>query len=159
MSDSSSISTATPNPPDQKPFWKIKTLWQMTASEWESLCDGCGRCCLHKIEDPYGQSAHYTNVACRLLDAKTCQCSDYENRREYVPDCIKLTADAVGRFYWLPKTCAYRLLAECQDLPSWHPLITKDPDSVHKANISVKGRVIPEYKAGALSHHLVDWFD
>jgi hypothetical protein len=153
MSGTSSLPTT------GKSFWKTKTLWQMTEQEWESLCDGCGKCCLHKLEDPDGVSTHYTNIACRLLDDKTCQCGDYPNRKDYVPDCIKLTADDVGRFYWLPKTCAYRLLAEHRDLPEWHPLISGDPDSVHKAGESVKGRTIPEHRAGALSHHLVDWFD
>jgi hypothetical protein len=153
MSGTSSLPTT------GKSFWKTKTLWQMTEQEWESLCDGCGKCCLHKLEDPDGVSTHYTNIACRLLDDKTCQCGDYPNRKDYVPDCIKLTADDVGRFYWLPQTCAYRLLAENRDLPEWHPLISGDPDSVHKVGESVKGRTIPEHRAGALSHHLVDWFD
>ena len=158
MSETSSTSTTTRERAG-KPFWKTKTLWQMTEEEWESLCDGCGKCCLHKLDDPDGMGAHYTNVACRLLDAKTCQCMDYPNRWQYVPDCIKLTADDVGRFYWLPKTCAYRLLAEPQDLPAWHPLISGDPNSVHAAGMSIQGKVIPEHRAGALSHHLVDWIE
>ena len=157
MSEPSSTSTTAERKP--KPFWKTKTLWQMNDAEWESLCDRCGQCCLHKIEDPDGVTAHYTNVGCRLLDGNSGQCGDYAHRRDFVPDCVKLSPNDVGRFYWLPKTCAYRLLADQKDLPSWHPLITGDPESVIAAGMSVKGRIIPEHRAGALSHHLVDWWD
>jgi uncharacterized cysteine cluster protein YcgN (CxxCxxCC family) len=146
-------------PKNEKPFWERKTLSQLSNAEWESLCDGCGKCCLHKIEDARDHKTHYTNVACRLLNLVTCQCKNYPDRKRYVPDCVKLTADKVSRFYWLPSTCAYRLLGEGKPLPDWHPLITGDPESVHAAGQSVKGRIIAEHLAGPFSQHLVDWWD
>ena len=133
-----------------KPFWKTKSLEAMTAAEWESLCDGCGRCCLNKIEDADTGEIHLTSVACKLLDVKACSCSDYPNRQAKVPDCIRLDAQTVRTLSWLPATCAYRLVAEKKDIPAWHPLKTGDPDSVHKAGISVRSfarserRVKPE---------------
>ena len=121
-----------------KPFWKTKSLEQMSPSEWESLCDGCGRCCINKIEDADTGEIHLTSVACKLLDLKACRCSDYENRQKKVPDCIRLDAKTVRTLSWLPDTCAYRLVGERRDIPSWHPLKTGDPDSVHQAGISVR---------------------
>jgi uncharacterized cysteine cluster protein YcgN (CxxCxxCC family) len=139
------------------PFWKTKSLAEMSRAEWESLCDGCGRCCLHKLRDDATQEISWTNVACRLLDSETCRCSDYANRRRRVPDCIKLTPQAMDEIDWLPPTCAYRRLHNGQDLPAWHPLRTGDPDSVHRAGISVRGRTIDERHAGPLEHHLTAW--
>ena len=121
-----------------KPFWKTKSLEDMTALEWESLCDGCGRCCLNKIEDADTGEIHWTSVACKLLDLSACRCSDYPNRQKKVPDCIRLDVEAVRTLSWLPETCAYRRVAEKRDIPTWHPLRTGDPDSVHKAGISVR---------------------
>ena len=139
------------------PFWRRKTLAEMTPAEWESLCDGCGKCCLHKLEDEdTGEIAH-TNVACRLLDIGTCRCSRYAERQRLVPDCVQLDPGNVGALKWMPSTCAYRLLAEGKDLPAWHPLVSGDPDSVHRAGISVRGRCIPERKAGDLFDHIVMW--
>lgn len=129
----------------------------MSREEWESLCDGCGKCCLHKLEDEDTGEIAYTNVACRLLNLGTCQCKDYEDRKRHVPDCVQLTADAVGALHWLPSTCAYRLLAEGKTLPWWHPLVSGDPNTVHVAGISVRGRVIAENRAGPLDYHIVDW--
>lgn len=129
----------------------------MSPEEWESLCDGCGKCCLHKLEDEEDGRYFFTNVACRLLDLGSCHCKDYENRRRHVPDCVRLTPDAVGNLGWLPSTCAYRLLAEDKPLPWWHPLVSGDPATVHQAGISVRGRAIPENRAGPLNHHLVTW--
>ncbi len=137
------------------PFWQAKTLGAMTREEWESLCDGCGRCCLHKIDD--NGRIYYTNVACRLLDLGSCACRDYPNRRRYVPDCVQLTPEAAATLVWLPKSCAYRRLAEGRGLASWHPLLSGDPDSVHRAGISVRGRAIAESRAGPLDHHIIDW--
>jgi uncharacterized protein len=122
-----------------KPFWKTKALEDMSAAEWESLCDGCGRCCLNKIEDIDTGQIHLTKVACKLLDLSLCRCSDYPNRQKQVPDCIRLTPEMVRNLTWLPSTCAYRLVAEGRDIPSWHPLKTGDPDTVHAAGISVRG--------------------
>ena len=123
------------------PFWKTKSLEEMSGPEWESLCDGCGKCCLSKLEDEDTGDIYFTSVGCRLFDGATCRCSDYANRLARVPDCIGLTPDNVRTIPWLPSTCAYRLVAEGLDLYSWHPLLTGDPDSVHKAGVSMRGRV------------------
>ena len=137
------------------PFWE-KPLETLDRGEWEALCDGCGKCCLHKIEDDVTGEVHPTNVACRLLDRETCRCSSYRTRRAFVPDCIRLTAGNVERYQWLPSTCAYRLRAEGKPLPEWHPLRTGDPESVHRAGMSVRGWTVSETDAGDLEHHMVD---
>jgi len=124
------------------PFWRVKTLDEMSREEWESLCDGCARCCLVKLEDEDTGDIHFTDIGCRLLDAKTCRCRDYERRNRRVPDCVKLTPAAVRALTWLPITCAYRLVAEGKDLPDWHPLVSGSADSVHDARVSVRGRVV-----------------
>jgi len=139
------------------PFWKTKRLDQMSAAEWESLCDGCGRCCLHKLRDAETDALAFTNVACRLLDHATCRCRDYARRARRVPDCVSLRPDNVGRLDWLPPSCAYRRLAEGKDLAWWHPLVSGDPESVHRAGVSVRGRVVGERVAGPLEHHIVAW--
>lgn len=142
---------------DEAPFWKTKQLDEMTRAEWESLCDGCGRCCLHKLRDEDTSALSYTNVACRLLDLASCQCGDYARRKRKVPDCVSLTPDAVREIDWLPPSCAYRRLAEGKDLAWWHPLVSKNPDTVHTAGISIRGRAISERTAGPFEHHIVDW--
>ena len=139
------------------PFWQSKSLAEMSAGEWESLCDGCGKCCLHKIQYEDSGELFHTNVACKLLDLKTCRCSRYPDRQKYVPDCVQLTADTIAELSWMPSTCAYRLLAEGRPLFDWHPLISGDPASVHRAGVSVLGRAVPEKKAWTLEHHIVDW--
>ena len=139
------------------PFWKTKSLSEMTRAEWESLCDGCGKCCLLKLEDEDTGEIHTTDVVCRLMDLKTCRCTRYAERKRLVPDCVILDKDNVHTLSWMPKTCAYRLIAEGRDLYDWHPLVTGDPMSTVKAGMSVKGRVISERKAGDLTHHMVDW--
>ena len=116
----------------------------MTHTEWESLCDGCGRCCLHKLEDDADERMYYTRVACELLDISTCRCKDYANRQKTVPDCIQLSVEQAHFFDWLPDTCAYRLLDEGESLPEWHPLITGDPQSVIDAGVSVRNVAISE---------------
>ncbi len=136
-------------------FWE-KPLSALTREEWEQLCDGCGKCCLHKIEDELSGEVHPTNVACRLLDRHSCRCSNYRGRRAYVPDCIRLSAANVERFAWLPSTCAYRLRAEGKPLPDWHHLVSGDPESVHRAGMSARGWTVSEDEAGDLEHHLVD---
>jgi uncharacterized cysteine cluster protein YcgN (CxxCxxCC family) len=127
-----------------QPFWKRKTLDQLDAQEWESLCDGCGLCCLQKLEDEDDGAVYYTRIACKLLDLKTCQCSRYAERTRFVPDCIQLTPAQADQFAWLPPTCGYRLVAEGKDLPEWHPLICDDREAVHKAGISQSGRMLSE---------------
>jgi uncharacterized cysteine cluster protein YcgN (CxxCxxCC family) len=124
-----------------EPFWKTKSLEEMTSVEWESLCDGCGKCCLSKLEDEDTGEIYWTSVGCRLFDQKTCRCRDYDHRLEKVADCVGLNPQNVGTISWLPSTCAYRLLAEGHDLYWWHPLVSGDPDTVHGAGVSVRGRV------------------
>lgn len=148
---------------EQRPFWQVKKLVQMSWDEWESLCDGCGRCCLHKLEYKDDGAAgeagevEYTNIACRLLDIGKCRCMDYENRRDQVADCRNLTPETVRGLAWLPPSCAYRLLDEGKDLAWWHPLVSGDPNTVHEAGISVRGRVVTEEAAGDEADHIVKW--
>jgi uncharacterized cysteine cluster protein YcgN (CxxCxxCC family) len=142
---------------DEPPFWEVKSLDEMNRAEWESLCDGCGKCCLHKLEDEDTGELLPTNVACKLLDRRSGQCSNYKHRHAFVPECVRLTPRKLRQIDWLPKTCAYRLLDEGQPLADWHPLISGDPESVHRAGISVRGWTVSEVDVGEdLEHHLVD---
>jgi uncharacterized cysteine cluster protein YcgN (CxxCxxCC family) len=127
-----------------QPFWQRKKLTELTAEEWESLCDGCGRCCLKKLQDETTGRVAYTDVACKLLDRDRCRCRGYRRRHELVPDCVALRPDDEQTFAWLPTTCAYRKLAAGKPLEWWHPLVSGDPDSVHRAGISVRGRTLRE---------------
>jgi uncharacterized protein len=150
------------------PFWRRKTLAEMSEAEWESLCDGCGRCCLVKLEEeaPAGKPAsknprvYFTDVGCRLLDGEACRCRDYERRDRHVADCVRLTPQVVAEVGWLPPTCAYRLVADGRELYWWHPLVSGDPETVHAAGISVRGRVraaeddVPDSE---LEDRIVDW--
>ncbi len=127
-------------------FWD-RPLRQLNGAEWEALCDGCGKCCLNKLEDEDTGELAFTRVACRLLDPETCRCGQYENRRTFVPECVFLTPKTIAKVaWWLPATCAYKLRHEGRPLPDWHPLITGDPDSVHDAGQSVRGWTVPEYE-------------
>ncbi|HEV2746782.1 MAG TPA: YcgN family cysteine cluster protein [Allosphingosinicella sp.] len=137
------------------PFWE-KPLHQLTRAEWEALCDGCGKCCLHKVEDDHTGEIQGTNVACKLLDRHSCRCSNYRGRKALVPDCVRLTADKAGKLSWLPSTCAYRLRAAGEPLPDWHYLISGDRESVHQAGMSARGWTVAEAEAGDLEHHLID---
>ena len=137
------------------PFWE-RPLDSLNRSDWEALCDGCGKCCLHKVEDELSGELHATNVACRLLDRHACQCSNYRERKALVPDCIRLSKANVRKLPWLPQTCAYRLRAEGKPLPQWHYLVCGDRDAVHRAGMSVRGWTISEDDAGDLEHHLID---
>lgn len=142
------------------PFWKQKTLDALTPAEWESLCDGCGRCCLVKLEDEDSGEIHFTDIACKLFDAQTCRCSDYARRRRRVRDCIRLTPETVRSLSWLPPSCAYRLVAEGRDLAWWHPLVSGSPSSVHEAGVSARGRVAAsetEVKLNDYPAYIVAW--
>ncbi|MBW4024489.1 MAG: YcgN family cysteine cluster protein [Proteobacteria bacterium] len=139
------------------PFWQTKTLDEMTTEEWESLCDGCGRCCLHKLRDEDTEALAFTNVACRLLDTGSCRCSDYEHRFEKVPDCVQLTPATLREIDWLPPSCAYRRIEEGRGLAPWHPLRSGTQDSVVTSGASATGRIVSEREAGMLEHHVVDW--
>ncbi len=141
----------------EKPFWKIKPLAEMSQKEWESLCDGCGKCCLIKLEDAETKELFYTDVACHLLDASTCQCKDYANRRKFVDDCLQLEVNDVEEFKWLPKSCSYRRLHEGKKLPKWHYLISGDRNTVHEKKKSVKNRVVSETEIMEVAEHIVYW--
>src|SRR5690606_31474309 len=125
-------------------FWRSKTLQEMTVGEWESLCDGCGKCCLHKLEDEDTGTVYYTRIACRYLDHDACHSTAYSQRQALVPDCVVLTPETVGTTYWLPETCAYRLIDEGLPLFDWHPLVSGDPQSVLRAGMSAAGKVLDE---------------
>jgi uncharacterized cysteine cluster protein YcgN (CxxCxxCC family) len=142
-----------------EPYWRTKGLAEMDSGEWEALCDGCARCCLNKLEEEDSGDIFWTNVACTLLDGESCRCRDYEGRHTLVPDCVRLTPDNVTELAWLPPTCAYRLIAEGRDLYWWHPLVSGDPESVHQAGISVRGRTVSEdgIAPEELEDFIVDW--
>jgi uncharacterized protein len=146
---------------NNQPFWKRKTLEEMTKEEWESLCDGCARCCLYKLEDEDTGEVYYTNVVCRLLDTHRCRCTAYNDREELMPTCLHLTPDLVRQLKWMPQSCAYRLVAEGKDLQWWHPLVSGSPNTVHEAGISVRHRTQAEKDVDmdSLEDHVIDWLD
>lgn len=137
-------------------FWQRKTLEQMTDEEWESLCNGCGQCCMHKLLDADTDEIYFTNVACDQLDLKSCQCKNYAERFRYEPDCIKLTRDNLTTFRWLPNTCAYRLIAEGKPLPAWHPLKTGSKLAMHQAKISVRHIAVREIEVMDWEDHIIN---
>src|SRR5438552_12296128 len=154
--------TAAPKRPSGQEgfFWKTKTLEEMSGPAWDSLCDGCGRCCLNKLEEEDTGRIYYTSVGCRLFDEASCRCKDYVNRQAFVEDCLQLTPENVPETPWLPPTCGYRLIAEGKDLYWWHPLVSGDPDTVHEAGVSVRGRVQgteSEIADADLEDHIVQW--
>lgn len=146
----------------EAPYWETKTLAEMTAEEWEGLCDGCGICCVVKLEDEDSGAIAYTDIACKLLDDGTCACRNYPQRNEIVSDCVRLTRENTPTIPWLPKTCAYRLLDMGQGLRKWHPLVSGNPESVHEAGISLRGQTVPEDAVDLndlddLESHIVEW--
>jgi len=141
------------------PFWKTKTLAEMSQEEWESLCDGCGRCCLISLEDADTAEIYLTNVSCKLFNAATCRCSDYAQRTKRVRDCVKLTPANIGDLTWMPKSCAYRLIHDGEDLYWWHPLVSGDPETVHESGVSVRDKVraVPGLSPKKLMERIVEW--
>ena len=144
---------------DGEPFWRAKPMAALSAEEWESLCDGCGKCCTIKLQDEDTDEILYTDVVCHLLDTHSCRCTRYRDRARLVPDCVKVTPDNIAGLSFMPSTCAYRLIAEGKDLPDWHPLVSGKRDSVHRAGMSVRYRVISEEEIEEedLPGHIVDW--
>lgn len=138
-------------------FWRQYALDELNRNEWEALCDGCAKCCLHRLEDADTREIYFTNVHCRLLDVPTGQCTDYSNRSVVVPDCVTLTPETLEDPYWLPSTCAYRLVAQGKELPEWHPLISGKTETVFQSGNAIKGRTICEDDADDLVHHIITW--
>ena len=142
----------------EKPFWQTVKLADMTAAQWEAVCDGCAKCCLVKLQDEDSGEIVFTDIVCNLLDQQTCRCAHYQERTKLVPDCVKLTKDNLDKIDFMPPSCAYRLLHEGKDLPQWHPLVSGRADSVVGAGMSVKGRVIAEMAFdGDSEDRVVDW--
>jgi len=136
-------------------FWEELPLDKLDRAQWEALCDGCGKCCLHKLEDEETGELFPTNVACKMLDRHSARCSDYRHRHAYVPECIRLTPKKLNEIDWLPETCAYVRRAAGKPLPEWHYLVTGDRDSIHKAGMSVRGWTVSEVDAGDLEQHVI----
>ncbi len=141
----------------QEQFWKYKPLEELNTEEWEALCDGCAKCCLHRLEDVETHEIYFTNVRCRLLDTELNQCTDYTNRSVRIPDCITITLKVLEDPYWLPTTCAYRLLAEDKGLPQWHPLVSGNPQTVFHSGHGISGRTVCEDEADDFTHHIIPW--
>ncbi|MDJ0878984.1 MAG: YcgN family cysteine cluster protein [Halieaceae bacterium] len=142
-------------------FWEQKSLAEMSDAEWESLCDGCARCCLHKLEDADTGEVYYTGVRCRYLVEESCRCSDYPRRSELMSNCIDLKRHDVAALHWLPATCAYRLLSEGKPLYDWHPLVSGRPESVHEAGISIRGRAVSDefVHPDGYEEHIIHWVE
>jgi len=140
----------------ERPFWESVPLHKMTRTQWESLCDGCGKCCIHKLEDEETGEVLPTNVACRLLDRRSGQCSDYRRRHAFVPECVRLTPAKLDQLDWLPSSCAYKLIRDGRGLYDWHHLISGDREAVHRAGVSVRGWTVSEDDVGDLENHIID---
>ena len=146
---------------ERQPFWELKRFAEMSRAEWESLCDGCGKCCLVKLEDEADGAVYYTDVACGQLNLKSCRCNNYQRRKELVPECLHLQPADVEHFHWLPHTCSYRLLYEGKPLPDWHPLVSGNSQTVHLAGVSVRGKAVPlsSVRPDQLEERIVFWVD
>ena len=143
----------------QKAFWEEKELSEMTHDEWESLCDSCGKCCLHKLEDEYTGEIFYTSVVCDLINLDKCNCTRYSERTDLVPDCLNLKQHNFSEYTWLPSTCAYKLLADGEKLPDWHPLISNHKESVHDAGVSIRSYAMKESQVHSVEEHIIHWLD
>ena len=144
---------------NSKNFWETKSLNQMTKVEWESLCDGCGKCCLHKLEDIDTGEISVSNVSCSFLDQTSCKCKDYKNRNENVPDCIQLDLKNLKRLDWLPSTCAYRLIDEGESLHDWHHLISGSSETIHERGMSVRDCSVNESSLKNVEEYILEWFN
>ena len=140
-------------------FWQEKSLSEMTSEEWESLCDNCGKCCLHKLEDEDTGKIFYTSVVCDLIDLKSCHCTRYSERCTLVPDCLDLTQHDFAEYNWLPATCAYKLLAEGKDLPDWHPLVSGCSETVYEAGVSISSYAMKESETDQVEEHIIEWLE
>ncbi len=140
-----------------KKFWEKKKLHQLSKGEWEALCDGCGKCCLLKLEDDDTGKIEYTNIACKLLSKKNCRCLKYDERQNFVKDCIKLNYKNIDKIKWMPKSCAYKVLLEGKKLPKWHYLVSGDYNTIHETGNSVRGKIIKENNSIDIEDHIVDW--
>jgi len=143
----------------QAEFWKHKSMAELTQKEWESLCDGCAKCCVFKFEEEETGHILQTDVVCKLLDLETCHCTKYQKRNTLVPDCITITAENILSLKWMPSSCAYRLVALREDLPTWHPLVSKNSRSTIEAAMTVQGRVVSESEVDDIEEHIIGWFD
>lgn len=140
-------------------FWETKSLTEMSTEEWESLCDSCGKCCLHKLEDEDTGEVYYTSIVCDLIDQDSCRCTQYQSRCTLVPECLDLKQHDFSEYTWLPATCAYRLLSEGQPLPDWHPLVSGTPDTVHEAGVSIRSYAMKESDVDDPEDHIIEWLD
>jgi uncharacterized cysteine cluster protein YcgN (CxxCxxCC family) len=140
-------------------FWETKKLSEMTTEEWESICDGCGKCCLNKLEDEDDGNIYFTSVVCNLIDLDSCRCTRYLERTVLVPECLDLKQHDFAEYNWLPSTCAYRLLADGEKLPSWHPLVSGDQETVKEAGVSICSYAMKESEVDDLEDHIIEWLE
>lgn len=147
------------SPQDQTHFWEEKKLSEMTTKEWESICDGCGKCCLNKLEDEETGEIVFTSVVCDLIDLDSCRCTRYSERTVLVPECLDLKQHDFAEYNWLPTTCAYRLLSDGEKLPTWHPLLSGTEESVKESGVSINSYAMKESDVDDIEDHIIEWLD